>query len=188
MKAKERLWLTADGAALVPDGSARAAKLYAAEGDEIPDSAAAMFGLVDGRIADTVRQEKRRKDGEDKRRAPGEDKNNTPQEKGGGSVPGQGASTAPPEERGQEGQKDDLTRIKGIGAKTEAALVAAGIDSFARLAAVDPDNAPDIGITPSARDWTHWQRQALAIHNGNALAGPADENPGLTVKTLKKED
>lgn len=48
MQAKERLWLTADRARLVPEGHADAATLYAAIGDRIPDSAAARFGLADG--------------------------------------------------------------------------------------------------------------------------------------------
>lgn len=50
MRAKTRLYLTADRAALVREGDPRAASLYAAIGDEIPDSAAARFGLVDGMI------------------------------------------------------------------------------------------------------------------------------------------
>jgi membrane protein involved in colicin uptake len=46
--AKQRLFLTADGEALVAEGDERGATLYAAPEDEIPDSAAAKFGLVDG--------------------------------------------------------------------------------------------------------------------------------------------
>ncbi len=48
MFAKERLYLTADGQALVAEGDPRGASLYAAPGDEIPQSAAEKFGLVDG--------------------------------------------------------------------------------------------------------------------------------------------
>lgn len=50
MHARERLYLTADKQSLVGEGSTKAAFLYAALGDEIPDSAAALFGLVDGRL------------------------------------------------------------------------------------------------------------------------------------------
>lgn len=48
MIARMRLCLTADKAALVPEGHEDAAFLYAAIGDEIPDDAAERFGLVDG--------------------------------------------------------------------------------------------------------------------------------------------
>lgn len=47
----ERLYLTADKSALVGEGDARAATLYAVPGDEIPASAAEQFGLVDGKLA-----------------------------------------------------------------------------------------------------------------------------------------
>lgn len=52
MIAKARLYLTASGAALVAAGHPDAAYLYAAPGDEIPESAAEKFGLVDGDIAE----------------------------------------------------------------------------------------------------------------------------------------
>lgn len=48
--AKERLYLTAGRDRLVREGHKEAAFLYAAKGDEIPDSAAARFGLKDGRL------------------------------------------------------------------------------------------------------------------------------------------
>lgn len=50
MLAKTRLYLTADRAAVVREGDPRAATLYAAIGDEIPASAVARFGLVDGTV------------------------------------------------------------------------------------------------------------------------------------------
>ncbi|MBB5987426.1 hypothetical protein [Sphingobium lignivorans] len=50
--AKQRLFLTADGAALVAEGDPAGATLYAAPGDEIPASAAEKFGLVDGDLPD----------------------------------------------------------------------------------------------------------------------------------------
>lgn len=48
MRAKERLYLTGDKTRLVRHGDPKAAFLYAAEGDDIPDTAAKKFGLVDG--------------------------------------------------------------------------------------------------------------------------------------------
>ena len=48
MIAKERLYLTADKTKVVAEDDKRAAFLYAAVGDEIPESAAKQFGLVDG--------------------------------------------------------------------------------------------------------------------------------------------
>ncbi len=51
MIAAERLYLTADRQRVVREGDTEAAFLYAAPGDEIPDSAVEMFGLVDGTIA-----------------------------------------------------------------------------------------------------------------------------------------
>ncbi|RVG08814.1 hypothetical protein CN234_16815 [Sinorhizobium meliloti] len=50
MQAKERLFLNADKTKLVKDGDKHAAFLYAVPGDEIPESAASKFGLVDGRL------------------------------------------------------------------------------------------------------------------------------------------
>ncbi|MBV2147894.1 hypothetical protein KRZ98_06265 [Sphingobium sp. AS12] len=52
MKATARLYLTACATALVAAGDPRAARLYASPGDDIPDSAAEKFGLVDGDIAE----------------------------------------------------------------------------------------------------------------------------------------
>jgi hypothetical protein len=48
MIAKERLYLTADKGRIVGHGDKRAAFLYAAPGDEIPENAAKKFGLVGG--------------------------------------------------------------------------------------------------------------------------------------------
>lgn len=50
MIAKQRLYFTAAKTALVAETSDKAAFLYANVGDEIPDSAAEMFGLVDGEL------------------------------------------------------------------------------------------------------------------------------------------
>ena len=51
MEAKERLYITADKKRLVKEGDPKGAFLYAAPGDTVPDSAAAMFGLVNGALA-----------------------------------------------------------------------------------------------------------------------------------------
>lgn len=50
MKARERLYLTSGRDQLVRQGDPLAAFLYAGEGDEIPETAAERFGLVDGRL------------------------------------------------------------------------------------------------------------------------------------------
>ncbi|ALJ14261.1 hypothetical protein [Sphingopyxis macrogoltabida] len=52
MIAKERLLLTADKSRLVADGDPEGATLYCTPGTEIPDSAAKLFGLVDGRLGE----------------------------------------------------------------------------------------------------------------------------------------
>jgi hypothetical protein len=48
--AAQQLFLTADKQALVGEGDARAAFLYAAQGDEIPPEMAEKFGLVGGAL------------------------------------------------------------------------------------------------------------------------------------------
>jgi hypothetical protein len=50
MKCTQRLYLTASAAALVGHGHPDAVALYASPGDEIPQSAADKFGLVDGHL------------------------------------------------------------------------------------------------------------------------------------------
>ena len=50
MKCTQRLYLTADRKRVVGDGDKKAATLYAVPGDEIPQSAADAFGLVDGHL------------------------------------------------------------------------------------------------------------------------------------------
>lgn len=58
MQARERLYLTAEKDRLVRHGDRDAAFLYAAVGDEIPESAVARFGIVDGRPAAARKPEK----------------------------------------------------------------------------------------------------------------------------------
>lgn len=130
-KAKERLYFTADKDRLVGAGDKRAAFLYAAIGDEIPNDAAARFGLVDGLLKST----KGKPANEDKER------------KGGGN----------------KGAADDLTKVKGVGAAIAAALAAAGITSFAQIAAIDPANPPVVVLGNARADWAGWVEGAKAL-------------------------
>ena len=100
MQATERLWWTAGRDRLVPDGHAKAAFLYAAEGDEIPDETAARFGLVDGALprgkgkkAGTPEADKSGKADEDKSGKADEDK-------GRKGKPGKGGLTVTPRKKG----------------------------------------------------------------------------------------
>jgi predicted flap endonuclease-1-like 5' DNA nuclease len=123
MKCTQRLYLTAGSLALVAAGSKDAVTLYAVPGDEIPESAAERFGLVDGHLKGFKPEagEKEDKSGSDK------------EQKGGADKSGQGAPTKP-----------ELTKVKGIGEATARALAGAGINTIAELAAVDPANPPKI--------------------------------------------
>ena len=70
---------------------------------------------------------------------------------------------------------DDLTRIEGIGPKMSAILNAAGVDSFAKLAAMSEEamlatiKAGGIRITPSVHSWAE-QAQLAANGDWEALA------------------
>jgi hypothetical protein len=50
--AKQRLFHNLDKSALVPEGHEDVGFLYAGVGDEIPDSACELYGLIDGELAD----------------------------------------------------------------------------------------------------------------------------------------
>lgn len=130
--AKQRLYLNAGKTALVAAGHRDAATLYCAPGDEIPDSAAEKFGLVDGALKG-FKGAKEDKGGSDKERRQGEDK--------GGSQGGK-----PPETK-------TLNSLPGIGAATAKNLNAAGIADIAALAAVDPAAPPKVEKLPPAFDW-----------------------------------
>lgn len=87
MKAKVRLYLTANGKALVDEGDPKGASLYAAPGDEIPESAVELFGLVDGGLkgakaksGDAGAAKPKTAAGKAKEAAPGEDKEAAPGE------------------------------------------------------------------------------------------------------------
>lgn len=147
MRAEERLWLTEKKDRLVPEGHSAAATLYAAIGDEVPDETAERFGLKDGLIKGGKKQGD---GGEDKRRKGGEDKTVKP-------------------EKPEDGDKaDDLTQLKGIGEASAKALVAAGIDSFAALAAIDPDNAPTVEGLGANPAWNKWVPQARELGKASA--------------------
>jgi len=149
--ASQRLYLTADRKRLVPEGDRKAATLYAAVGDQIPDNAAEKFGLADGRLkgAKAAHGEgggsKEKQPGGDKEKAPGGDK----------------SAAAPP----------PLTSIKGIGAKTADALAAAGIGTPEALAQVDPAKPPFSDGLPPRFDW------AKVVEAAKALA-PAPDDGG----------
>lgn len=174
MRAKERLWLTADKKRLVPDGHVDGATLYAAAGDDVPPDAAETFGLVDGmapRASNKVKSggSKQEKPGEDKQGKPGENKSgegktvhfggdHTQQSEAGGSS--DPTAAAP--------QADDLTAIKGIGPASAKALVDAGIAGFAALAAVDPANPPEIAGLGANPAWAGWVEQAAGFAKAEA--------------------
>lgn len=145
MTAKERLYLTKDAKALVREGDPKGASLYAAPGDEIPDSAVERFGLVDGTIKGGRKEQK---GGSDKERKPGGDKGGQDGGSGGdqgnGGGAGQGAG-APP--------ADDLSALKGVGAKTAASLAAAGFTTFAAIAAIDAASPPQVEGLPAVFKW-----------------------------------
>lgn len=88
MKCTQRLYLTADKKKLVAEGDKKAAALYAVPGDEIPQSAADAFGLVEGHLkgfdpdagaqAADETGEKDGKAGQDKEQKGGSDKEQQP--------------------------------------------------------------------------------------------------------------
>jgi predicted flap endonuclease-1-like 5' DNA nuclease len=142
--ARQRLYLTKDRKKLVPEGDRKAATLYAVPGDVIPESAVQRFALVDG----ALKGFKEDRGGEDKERKSGVDK-------------GAGQSGSAP-------QADDLVALKGVGAKTGAALAAAGFATFAAIAALDPASPPQVEGLPAVFKW------ADVIADAKAKA-PADE-------------
>ena len=191
MLAKHRLFITADKTRLVAEGDPDGAILYAAPGDTIPQSAVERFGLVDGGLAsDAPDKTKRREDGEDKRRTDGGDKDTREGSSGTArEAPSTGSgTTAETSSVGvQPGSPHsaDLTAIKGIGPATATALTDAGIDDLAALAAIDPQNPPEIGVAVKAKDWVSWTGQARVL-----LVDRAPETPvsGLTINKLPKGD
>ena len=61
------------------------------------------------------------------------------------------AEAPAPVKKKAAGKADDLKKIEGIGPKASEALVAAGIDTFAKLAKADPANIKEILVAASSR-------------------------------------
>lgn len=181
MIATERLYLTADNERLVREGDEAAAILYAAAGDEIPPSAVERFKLVDGTISGkggkaTVGGGKGAGGGSTKESKPGSDKEKKPDgDKGAG-----GGST------GADATGDDLTRIKNVGPKVAKGLAAAGLTTFALIAAIDPAQPPAVEGTNATTKWTEIVESAKALAgvgapaegSGNGDAGGGDAGAG----------
>ncbi len=68
---------------------------------------------------------------------------------------------------------DDLTKIEGIGPATEKKLQAAGIASFAALAAATPDQLNAARVAGNATDWAGFIAAAASIVANTPPAGPA---------------
>ena len=153
MKCTQRLYLTKDRKKAVPAGHKDAAALYAVPGDEIPQSAADRFGLVDGHLK-----------GFDPDAAEKEDRGGKDKEKKGGHDKGGGGDTTP-----QQG--DDLAALKGVGAKSAAALAAGGDATFSAIAALDPANPPQVEGLPAVFKWA----DVIADAKTRAPANPTTE-------------
>jgi len=137
MKCTQRLYLTADRKRVVPQGHKAAATLYASPGDEIPNSAAEMFGLVDGALPEK-KGGKGKPAPANKEKQAGSDK----QKDAGGDKGDDGKPAAP--------AKVSLTDVAGIGAATAKTLTAVGIDTVEKLAALDPAAPPEVtGLSPA---------------------------------------
>lgn len=179
MIAKERLYLTVSRKALVREGDAAGVELYCAAGDEIPPSAVELFGLVDGTIAEggkkSVSGDKVVKEaggdkgagGGTKEQGPGQDKEQkSGEDKGAGSgTKGAAASNDTP-------AADDLTRVKFVGAKVAAGFVAAGLTTFAQIAAIDPAQPPAIEGTNATTKW------ADIVASAKEIVAPASGDNG----------
>lgn len=173
MYAKQRLLLTADESKLVPEGHPDGATLYCSPGDEIPDSAAERFGLVDGELPaggskeGPARPNKEKPPAEDKDKQPGEDK-------GAGSGTKGAGATEPP-------VADDLSQVKFIGEKSAAALVAVGITTFAQVAAIDPASPPAAEGMGARTNWAGIvasAKELVAKAAPSATAAETDQGAG----------
>ncbi len=83
-----------------------------------------------------------------------------------------------------EGNADDLRKIEGIGPKIASILAEAGIDTFAKLAATDPEKIRELlaeaGSRYKVHDPTTWPKQAALAAEGkwDELAALQDELKG----------
>ena len=85
------------------------------------------------------------------------------------------AAPAPaPAKKKATGKADDLKKIEGIGPKASEALVAAGIDTFAKLAKADPANIKEILVAASSR-MAHLEPGTWPQQSELAAAGKWDE-------------
>lgn len=185
MQAKERLYLTTDRKELVREGDPAAATLYAGPGDEIPESAVQLFGLVDGTLGKGGKGSgdkggtKEQKPGQDKEQKPGEDKG-----AGGGT---KGATATPPVAT-ETPAGDDLTKVRGIGPSSANGFIAAGFTTFAQLAAIDPANPPSIAGLGVRTNWETLTASAAELvapaadngQGGGAASGDAGAKAGAT--------
>ena len=90
--------------------------------------------------------------------------------------PGAATATAAPAEPATEatmpaaGRADDLTAIKGLGKVKAARLVAAGVTSYAQIAAWSDDDIADMGLacntSPGQIKREDWVGQARALAEG----------------------
>lgn len=73
-----------------------------------------------------------------------------------------------PEPRAAPPEPDDLSRIEGIGPEISAVLVAAGITTFAELAACEPEELKRILVASGVRrgDPATWPKQAALAAQG----------------------
>jgi len=78
---------------------------------------------------------------------------------------------------------DDLTKIEGVGPKMSAALIAAGLTTFAKVAAASEDElrtaieAAGMSLAPSISTWAE-QAELAAKGDWDALAALQDELKG----------
>ncbi len=167
MIAKQRLYLNAAKSALVAAGHPDAAQLYCTPGDQIPDSAAERFGIVDGELQEgemlegtavydprkesSPRENKEDRGGENKGGASNPDKtgDGTPNK----SVSDGGAESPAGHASATTSLADDLTRLKGVGDAIAATFASAGVRTFASIAAIDPNSPPPIDGLPRGFKW-----------------------------------
>lgn len=173
MIAKERLYLTTDKERLVREGDEAGAILYCAAGDEIPQSAVDRFKLVDGTIASKggkpdVSGGKSAGGGSTKEKQPGQDKEKQP---GGDKGAGDGSA-------GAAATGDDLTRIKYVGTKVAKGFAAAGLTTFAQIAAIDSAAPPAVEGTNATTKWGDIVESAKELLDASVGASAPVEGQG----------
>lgn len=164
--AKERIYLNKERDAVVPEGT-DAAFLWASKGDEIPAEACERFGIKDGKApADKEKKPSGNKGG----KSPANKDKKPTGDKGAAQakIPQDiNHSGDPPATNPDIDVPADLADIAGIGDVTKGALIASGIADVAALAAVDPENPPEVKTLPAAFDWA----AAVAAAKGTPAQG-----------------